>query len=69
MHFGDYFICPFGCYQAYYEKKGEIKQHLLGHTDEDLKKWGYARQNLKFEIEQKIDCIPMRTLPCQLPGY
>ena len=33
---GDFYICPYGCLDAYSEKKSDIKKHLLSHSDEEL---------------------------------
>ncbi len=56
LHLGDFFICPMGCINAFYDKKQMIKQHLLeAHSDADLKKWGFSKKNLKFELLNRIE--------------
>ena len=45
-----------GCINAFYDKKQMIKQYLLeAHSDADLKKWGFAKRNLKFELLNRIE--------------
>ena len=50
MQIGNWYLCHFGCNHLF-DRKHELKKHLVTHPREALKAWGYNDVYLRYEVE------------------
>ena len=50
MQISNWYLCHFGCNHLF-DRKHELKKHLVSHNPDALRAWGYSHIYLKYEIE------------------